>query len=80
MLSDKHLRRHIVEWFEDYITRGDSRGGGHAGLSLNVYCALTKESPRRVASILLSAGRKQVVSCTAIGTFKSRVPLVWVDT
>jgi hypothetical protein len=51
-LSDEHLERHIREFSESYW-KGDYAGGGHAGMSLNIYCGLLAEPPERVGKMML---------------------------
>jgi len=52
-LSNEHIQKHLFEWTEEYLDRNDSRGGGHAGLSLNIFCGLLREPPKRVAALAL---------------------------
>lgn len=52
-LSDQHILRHIQEWTRRYIEGGDGGGGGHSGVSLNIYAALLGEPPRRIAELIL---------------------------
>lgn len=55
MLSDEHLTRHCIEIHERYINASDSGGGGHAGMSLNIYCGITGETPERLTTLMAQA-------------------------
>lgn len=54
MLTDKHIEKHLREWTTNYLKGGDHQGGGHSGMSLNIFCALLHEQPKRVAKIAMS--------------------------
>lgn len=51
-LSDEHLAKHVVEIQERFLSAGDYDGGGHSGVSLNIYCGILGESPKRLASFM----------------------------
>lgn len=51
-LSDAHIIRHCVEIQERFLSAGDTKGGGHSGVSLNVYCGILGEKPERLVKLL----------------------------
>jgi hypothetical protein len=52
-LSDKHIQRHLREWTDLYLSGNDDGGGGHSGMSLNIFCGLLAEPPKRVVRLAL---------------------------
>ena len=51
-LSLEHINKHCTEWTARYMRLGDHGGGGHAGMTLNIFAGLLREPPERIAEAI----------------------------